>query len=477
MVDNHKVKSQGQSAEGYRELSFDDPQHLEDYLNSAEELYAEAKVTEEFFVNSDFSGLFHQNYSGQEVFHLFDERMTDLRKQSERTREIISTGKTLSDEDIDQLQEDYDQVCDIQKSIIEVHSKVRGSGESRSVDAGSVPNLKIDATPVEYKKLKAKDVIKEIEMPTIGAGGALEVSELRQALVVARDSNIDLISSPDRQILVDKLIRRLGRITGGIRPEDESEIKALIESIKNPTYTKPQPKVDDIKVRPMVKSKKLELNDDSEVKPIAIIVSAGAEQEIAEESVKSSKAAIHNSVINKDLPPSESKVVSLTEKSDPINKLVKEEVSNPEVTSQLHEEDRSEYLNDPLFSTLFHTTKLRKKDLDRIIRAEVIKIEKATLDHFESWLGERSQSSFDFIKNLTVDEITELLAVDNTREIVRSEGLKYETFLAWAEMFPEVVQVVEPGPDMTFGETYDRFVAMNIIDHHDYELERQKEVS
>ena len=79
-------------------------------------------------------------------------------------------------------------------------------------------------------------------------------------------------------------------------------------------------------------------------------------------------------------------------------------------------------------------------------------------DVFERWLQEEHVSAFLFIQQFGVADILQLSNDPQIRLKLKENNVKYETFLHWIDLIPDMQEVVGSNGQMVFGELFARWV-------------------
>jgi len=315
-----------------------------------------------------------------------------------------------------------------------------------------------------------------LSVPKPGIEGLLSARNLRETLLVERDRHQALVQDTKKQILVDKLIRKLSNIaqTGLSLEADIPEIVALFRAIDVPNQQgelKPTTREDAAlilptttdadeeiqKMQPSVhKVMKLSTGDTEET--VEIRVASNAKQRISEQAkIPTQILPLGNQSTDKTVS---SALVSRLEKRDPVSKI------KPIFTPKLHKAapvlaehsltyrylSISRYLD---FITRHYTSTAA---FERILDTTITRIESQTIDAIERWLGEEQAIAFTFLENLSVGEVLRLGENKEVRSILATENIKYETFLVWLDLIPEMQKLVSADLQQPFGSLYAKWM-------------------
>lgn len=116
------------------------------------------------------------------------------------------------------------------------------------------------------------------------------------------------------------------------------------------------------------------------------------------------------------------------------------------------------YLNNPRYQAFITEHYSSTKAFERLLDSTITRIEKETTDVFERWLQEEHVSAFLFIQQFGVADILQLSNDPQIRLKLKENNVKYETFLHWIDLIPDMQEVVGSNGQMVFGELFARWV-------------------
>lgn len=150
--------------------------------------------------------------------------------------------------------------------------------------------------------------------------------------------------------------------------------------------------------------------------------------------------------------------VTTAVRENPIKRNIPKELVSLPRTNSVHENDSltARYLTAPVY-TAFISERFSSPDgFERILDATITKLEAATIDGIERWLGEVRASAFEYLKEMQVVEIVELSGkgYDYIQTLLQKENIKYETFVMWMDIFDEMKEALQPPAHITFGELF-----------------------
>lgn len=230
---------------------------------------------------------------------------------------------------------------------------------------------------------------------------------------------------------------------------------------------------DSIKKENVKKNATLKITSEDEVPEgnIEINVVKLAKEETATKQVESliEEVDSNSSVDIKDIrfapslyaqmQPGDIHPVAETEKKDPINAIYNESVI--EVAEMSREQENlslsREYLNTDRYKDFIGAFYPSPDAFEKTLRLAVIEIESTTDSKLDNWLGVRFNSPFEFIQNMSISEVQEL-AGDDARSILDENGIKYETFLTWIDLIPDMQEIVSEDEQLLFGELFAKWI-------------------
>lgn len=325
-----------------------------------------------------------------------------------------------------------------------------------------------------------------LHIPAPGTDGVTTARAFREGLMIARDRHRQLLQHPEKQILVDKLIRRLSVIPKeGLNAEiDIPFIIDLVRAIDVPaadqaggskrlrTVTEGQSNQHTSHTTHAESFKK---------RKTMLITSDNAEGELTigiakkmDKCIEAENGATQHSVPLSPIcqmsrgsvtPKGDEGIIAAIETIDPVNTAVADTLPViPASETLLAKTSLTEkYLLTKKYQTFIEENYTSLAAFERLLDSIVTQIESKTVDVFERWLGESAVSPFAFFQEQTIRQIFELASHEDVREILRSESIKYETFLAWVDLIGEMQVLVEENLDMTLGELFARWVVESEI--------------
>ncbi len=161
-------------------------------------------------------------------------------------------------------------------------------------------------------------------------------------------------------------------------------------------------------------------------------------------------------------------------KQNPVKRNVPKELVALPRTNSVHEKQSltDKYLRAPRYQSFISEHFSSPGGFERILDSTVTKIEASTVDTIERWLGETPASAFEFIKDMSIEEV-QAFAVsgyDVTHARLEKENIKYETFVAWTEVLDVMVEALQPPPHISFGELFAIFMIESEMSTHEASL-------
>ncbi|MCA9358313.1 hypothetical protein KC902_03565 [Candidatus Kaiserbacteria bacterium] len=316
-------------------------------------------------------------------------------------------------------------------------------------------------------------VVCGVAIPEVGESGVSLARKMREVLLIERDRNQAFIQDQRKQIMVDKLIRKLSFIPpAGFDEDDLLEIKNLIRAIDVPNqqvkhHEQLLPEGETEQPEFGVQAPQhysLPVSGDDESVDLAIRVALRAAKRSKtrrkKHSVVYTAAEADAQIIDTEMTSEPSALVAKLEKRDPVSAVVPS--LTPKIFPATPEHDKRSltklYLSSPFYQEFIVSHYTSPAAFERMLDTIVTQIESKTTDVFERWLGEEKASAFLFMEEQTVGEILQLAADREVRSILAEQNIKYETFLAWIDMIEEMQTVVGEDTALRFGELYARWV-------------------
>lgn len=320
-----------------------------------------------------------------------------------------------------------------------------------------------------------------MSVPLPGPEGVVMARALRETLLVERDRHNELIRDPKKQMTVDKLIRKLSDVPpNGLRAEiDIPEIVALMRAIdvqgqqgqlvKPVSESRTVTQFDQSDETVMIKGlgsqdpvhKTMSINADDIEIPIMIDVASRAREQIIQQTSPSKPTPVLPISEVKKAAKQDGAVIAHVETSDPINTVVPNVASHRITRVKPVHEARSltkVYLSQPAYQEFITTHYSSLAAFERLLDTTITQIEAKTVDVFERWLQEEKKSPFAYLEEMTVGEVLRLGSDRQVRVLLFEKNIKYETFLTWLDLIPEMQSVVGSDERLKFGALFARWV-------------------
>jgi hypothetical protein len=318
-------------------------------------------------------------------------------------------------------------------------------------------------------------------VPLSGSKGVAMARALRETLLVERDRHGEIVRDAKKQVVVDKLIRKLSEIPhGGLSAEvDIPEVMSLMRTIdvmgqQGHLVTPAGESVpvscfdtldDDLVIKGLGSQdpthKVMNISAEDNETTIAIGVARKTRERIAQQTQTNKSSAAPFIPEETATPQVTGAVVARMEAQDPINTAVPN-IATARITSikPIHEERSLTklYLSDPMYQEFIAAYYSSPAAFERLLDTTVTQIEAKTVDVFERWLQEEKNSAFAYIEEMTVEEVLQLGSHRQVREQLLQQNIKYETFLTWLDLIPEMQSVVGSDRDIKFGALYSRWM-------------------
>lgn len=226
-----------------------------------------------------------------------------------------------------------------------------------------------------------------------------------------------------------------------------------------------------------IKSEDENVEDDIEIKVVKL-----AEEKIINEQVESLIEENDSKMDFKKIrfaptlyaqkQPGDIHPVSKTEKKDPINAIYNNGVAEVVKIKEEHSKYSfsNEYLDSSKYIDFINEFYFSPEAFEKELRLIVSEIESKTDSKLDNWLGVKFNSSFEFIQDMSVSEVLELAGGGDASTVLREKGIRYETFLTWVDLIPEMQSVVGKDESLLFGELFAKWVIESDIQEQKQEV-------
>ncbi|MEK7638773.1 MAG: hypothetical protein AAB388_01290 [Patescibacteria group bacterium] len=121
------------------------------------------------------------------------------------------------------------------------------------------------------------------------------------------------------------------------------------------------------------------------------------------------------------------------------------------------------YLNRPEYRQFIADNYSSPAGFEKIIDSTITAIERTLTDPIERWLGEVHASPFAYLESMTLSDITEFnqQPYEFIKSVLAKENIKYEGYVLWVDLIPEMLRIVDAHTDITFGELFARYLIEN----------------
>lgn len=312
-----------------------------------------------------------------------------------------------------------------------------------------------------------------MRLPQVGAEGVFGARSFREGLLVARDRHPEFVQDPEKQVLVDKMVRMLSVVPNeGLTDEQVSELKSIAREIdvhnrigqkkevspeRQPVAIPKEQAQEEQDDEPTVRNGKLNitsednegsisLNDktgrersfreatqdvdesdvepeESEENPVDVVEQfSDDENEDTEDSGQAAEPlqltdeyrveTVIEEPVADDLSEDEESALAEVEEDDPVNEAVPEPEGRPTVRSWQERRAAAGSLvgMDGLMEEYQDFfDHYEPTEFDRVMRSEIAAYERKLEDGLEKFLGIERNSAFGFMKDMTLAEIGDLL--------------------------------------------------------------------
>ncbi|MCA9360479.1 hypothetical protein H6785_00050 [Candidatus Nomurabacteria bacterium] len=429
------------SKKKYQELDLSQTEGLEFFLNSVNDVYDEAVQYLPIAQKESYESLNLDDISGKEVFQTFEDKYQLIQDFIKKClEEFILKEREIPDNLVTELQSSYNDMILLRDLIINSYE----NWEEETVESSPKLSLRIevkdekktDVSEISDIVQKATDIIEQISAPPDTPGIVLlKAMDLYEAV---KEAEMNFAGDKKDLQIAFEALERFSKIHQ--TEEGGEEAKPLPEE----------------ELIPRLKRKTMEIIPDDTEGEIAIFVAKEASEEIEEKQKKSTS----HSFVRDDINTAERSVVAKVERTDPINEAVEQNVSPQTETKQEIQRNSlaSKYLRDEKYRWYLKSNYGSLSSYDKKLSTTVVQIEAYAMDAFERWLGERFESPFAFLKDMTIAEVIELASRKDTRNILATEKIKYEAFVIWIDLIPKMQEIIGSNPQLTLGELFARWI-------------------
>lgn len=470
------------------ELDLSRVEDLALFLESAEDVYADAATFKKIAQAEAYSSLSFDDVQGEEIFNTLFSVLQELQQHILAAEEqVVVKKQSVTDAQVASMQCSYDNMILLRNLVRDTYANsgaisVPKTLRSEDTDTGDTKSAtEFTATPIEQKvNGAANDVVMVCGMPIpeAGAAGMTAARALRESLLMQRDRHYELVSDPKKQLAADKLIRVLSSLSpSGLSFTETAEVRALALSIAvtqpmselprenfksgipeslRPTTAIESRGEDERDLYNTSTSKVMEIAADNVERTIKIAVAENTKARMIEHV----EAPLVTPLVTINPHEQDRSVLSEIERRDVIQTAVPKQTHHilPAKRALAAESLTAQYLFDPAYQAFIAANYTSPGAFERMLDITITEIESRTVDIFERWLKEEQTSPFLQLSPLTVAEVLLISQSRDCRENLLAEKIKYETFVAWVDLIPQMQAVVGNDEHMKFGELFARYM-------------------
>jgi len=129
--------------------------------------------------------------------------------------------------------------------------------------------------------------------------------------------------------------------------------------------------------------------------------------------------------------------------------LKREEVSSDSLTALF-------LTSQPRYRAFFAENDIAPASFEKQLQATIKSIDAQEIDYWESKFDEPYRSAFSFLQDLTPQKIQDLneLSTKQRKELLRAENVKYESYVAWMNIYERFDQSSVPQTNASFAELF-----------------------
>lgn len=501
------MSTQQHTAE-YEDVSIDSNEGLDVLWQNIRQVYKFGLDTEEVARNSGKSPVELDRWNS-----VFDDLYNELRNVIKKARTSLESGGEVSDATIEKMQDLYNQFAELGEQVAQPEAMKTASPQPEVTQPKPAPppkpRLQTTAEPAKQQpkattkpdeksgsksKLrpkaikpppelqKAKKLVKNClkqgrkiqeEITSVFKSKTPTTSE--EMLIEELDASVERLYVLRKKVFAirvsvenwPELKNQLETLVASCA-EERKNVKAIAESLIA-AKAKVEPKVlpEEVPIKevvvspPSLKKQKAMTIETSEEETVVPIIHKQPEAKVPTDD------QLKPSINHAPLPKPENGAFKTRKFSGHLADPVKQVTYRP-LTSDIapanpiHETTSltERYLQGPEYKNyiLEHFSSLGA--FEKLLDSIVTKIEANNIDPIEKWLGETFASPFDFLKDMTLEELDAFSKRSSLdiRADLKKENIKYEAYLEWIDLRSEMEELIPARSDMTYGELFAVFM-------------------
>ena len=516
-MDPQQTNTAGELAAEQEELDLNSESDQQLFLESAEGVFVDAMQYRSVAEADGYQQVGVEDVSGAELFVVMEEKLQELQEQVGALGYVVTPDEQeiLTDEQVDVLQGMYDDMILLRDHIRGVYEPIVSAVETEETVDEQKSAIATPVQPAEREPITTGTASAVEELNTQSEEASTPVAATPEPKPTHSQRENNLVSSVPIKSSVSSARKGKPKVEKAQPsvPEGSKEHKSGRDQAKQskpPAHTSDRPKPKSTipapkqnrKIhhqelqpakshRPPAPTKLREVrgtqqhremvvqNQDAQTQNLSFRIAKETEQKLRRRQQKAKPPAppppakkkespsvpfkehqFTPAVITEQLKAKNRGPLASVERRDPINRAVPGKRPNIIGADTVHEEISltQKYLSDKRYQAFIQETYSSPSAFERMLDTTITQLEQKTVDPFERWLGEERASAFAFLAPQNVDEVLTLSEAQDIRTQAAEENVKYETLLVWLDVFPEMQEVVEPAPEMTFGELYARWM-------------------
>jgi len=337
-----------------------------------------------------------------------------------------------------------------------------------------------------------------LSLPQAGAQGVQVTRSFRDGFEVVKRTHPDIKDNPENQAIVDSITRLLFVVpAAGLSEEQVAKVTQLLgelnvsgegieastsavaeaedpatasEEIKSDANETDIARQESAEVNdsefeafedwtPTTKSGAMQIEADAEDYGDVKILFAQKVADTAEKDISSLDDSVVGAINALTHSTEGSSVVAKMEEQDSINNSIPTEVARDAVKREMASENSliGAYLaSHPEHQAVFQENNISSAAFEKKVQKTIASIDAKEIDFWETKFDDPYQSTFSFLKEMTIQEIEDFnaLPLNDRKNILQEENIKYEAYVAWVDIYEPIMQTGAFEPAITFSELF-----------------------
>jgi len=337
-----------------------------------------------------------------------------------------------------------------------------------------------------------------LSLPQAGAQGVLTTRSFRDGFEIVKRTHPDIKDNPENLTIADSIIRLLFVVPAtGLTEEKVTKVTQLIQKLnvsgvgvapgistvseaenlateseeiasgENETDIAKQESAELTNSEleefddwtPRIKSGAMQIEVDTEDDGDVKILFARKVADKAEKDISSLDDSVVGAINALTHSREGSSVVAKMEEVDSINNSIPAEVARDAVKREMASKNSltGTYLaSHPELQAVFQEKNISSATFEKKVQKTIASIDAKEIDFWEAKFDEPYQSTFSFLKKMTLQEIEDFndLPLSERKDILQAENIKYEAYVAWMDTYESIAQTDALVSATTFAELF-----------------------